>query len=106
MSLVKPIRAAGVRLAFTNFADFAGISSGGHLKISDVLQKVFVKVDQEGTEAAAVTAVHAVTVSAVFMPTEVHTFYADHPFLYVIRERLTDAILFVGHVVDPSAAPR
>jgi serpin B len=64
--------------------------------ISQVVHEAYVKVDEEGTEAAAATAV-------VMQDTAVgDMFYADHPFLFIIRDDLTGSILFMGRVVDPS----
>lgn len=67
------------------------------LYISEVKHKAFVEVNEEGTEAAAATSIGIALTSA--MP---FTFVADHPFLMMIRDQRTDALLFVGVVVDPS----
>lgn len=74
-------------------ADFGGISSAP-LWIDEAKQKAFVKVDEEGTEAAAAT----IVAMATSMPPE---FRADRPFLFAIRERLTGTILFVGRFARP-----
>ena len=88
--------------AFTAAADFSGISQAGAFTISDVLQKAFTAVDEDGTEAAAATAVIGTGTSA---PLEVIPFTVDRPFLYFIRDQ-NGIVLFSGHVVDPShAAP-
>ena len=71
----------------------------GAVRVSSVLQKVFVDVNEEGTEAAAVTAVTVVATS--LGPPRM--LVIDRPFLFVIRERLTGAILFLGKVVRPVA---
>ncbi len=86
----------GMKLAFSDQADLSGIAPG--LMITDAAHKAFVKVDEEGTEAAAATAVGVGLTSAGPM------FYADHPFLFLIRDRLTGSILFMGRVDDPTAA--
>jgi len=78
-------------------ADFSGIDGTRRLVISDVLHKGFVSLDEKGTEAAAATAV-------VFGETSVPqpaTLVVDKPFFFLIRDRPTGAILFVGRVVDP-----
>ncbi|MFN8396405.1 MAG: serpin family protein [Bacteroidia bacterium] len=76
---------------------------GGNYSVSDVLHKAFVEVNEEGTEAAAATAVVIVEESA-HEPEEVIDFRADHPFLFMIQQRSTGNILFMGKVTDPSAA--
>jgi serpin B len=81
-----------MRLAFTN-ADFTRMSPLGHdLFITRVVQKTFVDVDEEGTEAAAAT---VVGVGLTSMPA---SFRADRPFLVVIRERFSGTILFLGKI--------
>ena len=93
-SLVKPLESMGMNLAFTDYADFSNISNAG-LKISDVIHDTFVEVTEEGTEAAAVTIVVVVTsVSKEPLPPVV--FNVNKPFLFVIREKSTGVILFIG----------
>jgi serine protease inhibitor len=84
----------GMRLAFTpDHADFTPMSPlGQHLYITKVLQKTYVDVDEQGTEAAAVT---SVGVGVTSMPP---TFRADRPFMVVIRERFSGTILFIGKI--------
>ncbi len=65
--------------------------------VSKVLQKTFLKVDEEGTEAAAATSVEISLESAS------PSFFFDQPFLFVIRERLSGTILFLGVIGDPTA---
>jgi serpin B len=86
--------ALGMRLAFVG-ADFTRMSpppQGFKLVITDVLQKTFVDVDEEGAEAAAAT---SVGVAVTSMPAP---FRADRPFLVVIRERFSGTILFIGKI--------
>jgi serpin B len=90
------LKALGMTDAFTDTADFSGISIADQLSIGDVFHKAFVDVNEEGTEAAAAT---AVTIVAVMAP--VDNFYADHPFLFFIRHNRSGAILFFGRVMDP-----
>lgn len=88
--------ALGMGIAFTPGADFTRIHESGGIWIDEVKHKTFVEVNEEGTEAAAVTSV-SFTDS---MPAAV-TF--DHPFLYVIRERQSGTILFIGKMMDVPA---
>ena len=83
-------------MAFSNQADLSGMSAAGGLAIDEVIHKAFIEVNEEGTEAAAAT---AVVIKAVSMPP---MFEANRPFLYLIRENETGAILFIGRVTDPS----
>ncbi len=69
-----------------------------NLLISDILHKTFVEVNEEGTEAAAVT---AVIVGRMSMPME-PVFRADQPFVFMIRDKASGAILFMGRLSDPS----
>jgi serpin B len=81
-------------------ADFSGMDGTRELYIQDVLHKAFVAVDEEGTEAAAAT---AVVVGVTSAPAEPKRFEANRPFLFLIRDRVTGAVLFFGRVVDPTA---
>ena len=91
----------GMPIAFDmGRADFSGIESSGELYISDVLHKAFVAVDEKGTEAAAAT---AVLLSARGVPDPTAQVELDRPFMYLIRDRATGAVLFMGRVLDPSA---
>jgi len=100
-TLNDALRALGMPTAFEGgAADFTAMSPlGRDLFISEVLQKTFVDVNEEGTEAAAATsvAVEVVSAPARFL------FRADRPFLFAIRERLSGTILFVGKIVTPPA---
>ncbi|HET7565066.1 MAG TPA: serpin family protein [Gemmatimonadaceae bacterium] len=99
-SLNAPLAALGMGIAFDAFrADFSGISKGGGLYISGVRQKTYVKVDEDGTVAAAATSVGMVPTS--LPPALIN---ADRPFLFAIRERLSGTILFVGKMMKPPEA--
>ena len=89
----------GMGIAFTGAADFTGINRNGGLNIDYVKHKSFIEVNEEGTEAAAVTIV-AIERSSAGGPEKV-PFYVNRPFMYVITERDTGAILFMGTVKDP-----
>jgi serpin B len=96
------LRAMGMPLAFSDQADFSGISVDEALKISEVVHKAFVDVNEEGTEAAAATGIAIAPTSAV-SPEEPPTFRADHPFVFFIRDNRTGAVLFLGRVVNPKS---
>ena len=83
-------------------ADFSGIANvpGEPLYIGNVIHKALVDVDEKGTEAAAATAVVMKAGSA--RPQEPEVFNADHPFLFLIRENRTGAVLFLGRLVKPA----
>ncbi len=89
----------GMSIAFDNGADFTGINKAGRLKIDEVKHKTFIKVNEKGTEAAAVTAV-SIGVTSVG-PVQNIQFNVNHPFFYAITEKDTDAILFMGTVKNP-----
>lgn len=89
----------GLELAFdTDQADFSNIIEDMQLFISKVKHKTFIEVNEKGTEAAAVTSVEVGFTSI----DPISQFIADRPFLFVIREKYTNSILFMGSVEDPS----
>ena len=90
----------GMPTAFTNDADFTGMTSAQRLKIDKVVHKAFVEVNEEGAEAAAATGVTMMPTAAP-APKKHVTVRADHPFLYLIQDRETGAILFVGRCAKP-----
>jgi serpin B len=87
----------GMGIAFSDWADFSGINGIGGLRISRVLHKTFVEVNEEGTEAAAVTAVEVELTSVG----PGNTLKIDKPFLFAIREVKTGTVLFIGRVQNP-----
>ena len=87
-------------LAFTRGADFSAMTSAEHPFIGEVIHKAFVDVNEEGTEAAAATAV-TMTKTMAARPLPPFNFRADRPFMFLIRDKGTDSILFMGRVVDP-----
>ena len=98
--LNDPLKALGMKRAFDH-ADFSGMSAGGEeLAISAVVHKAFVEVNEEGTEAAAATGVILGIKSAV-RPRPPVVFRADHPFLFLIRHKPTDSVLFLGRYEKP-----
>jgi serpin B len=93
--------AMGMSIAFTpGAADFTNIDRRGGLFISEVMHKTFVQVDEEGTEAAAVTSVGISRTS--IGPSDNFIMRVDRPFIVVIRERHSGTILFIGKVVEPT----
>lgn len=95
-NLNKTLQAQGINLAFSPAADFSRLSREA-LRISDVIQKVYVKVDEDGTEAAAVT---AVTMTKSAAPVKSVIFNVNRPFLFVIRQTNADGALFMGKVEE------
>jgi serpin B len=95
--------AMGMPAAFSGSADFSGMTGKRDFSISEVIHKAFVDVNEEGTEAAAATAVtmRALAIRAPDQPPPV--FRADHPFVFLIRDNRSESILFMGRVADPGA---
>jgi len=94
----ETLSAMGMPTAFGN-ADFSSMDGTKNLFIDQVIHQAFVKVDEKGTEAAAATAVIMRETSV--SPTR-NIFRADHPFIFIIQEKETGNILFIGRVNDPS----
>jgi serpin B len=92
----------GMADAFTPEADFSGISGERPLYLSNVFHKAYVQIDERGTEAAAGSSAELKRSIAIRSATTPLLFYANHPFLFLIRSRMTGAILFMGRVADPS----
>src|SRR5262249_51655970 len=101
--LVPLFRQAGMRLAFDpGKADFSGISgkpAERRLSISQIAHRAVIEVQEQGTEAAAATAVE--TRTGTGRPAQPQVFKVDRPFLYYIVDERTAAILFQGRVIDP-----
>ncbi|TKJ29241.1 MAG: serpin family protein [Chloroflexi bacterium B3_Chlor] len=99
-SLKETLAAMGMPAGFTfTAADFSGMDGTRELFIGDVIHKAFISVDEAGTEAAAATAVVVPTAA----PTSPVKVTVDRPFVFMIRDIESEAILFLGHVVSPSA---
>jgi serpin B len=96
-SLVEPLQALGMPSAFGDGADFSGMTRGGGLFIDAVEHGAFIEVDEQGTEAAAATGTAMAMSHGPTVP-------VTKPFLFAIRDRATDAVLFLGRVSDPSAS--
>jgi serpin B len=95
--LATALSKMGMSLAFTSDADFSGMRAEKDIFISDVVHKTFIDINEEGTEAAAATAV-IMTKSAA----RPRVFVADHPFIFMIRENAAGTILFFARMVNPS----
>ena len=88
----------GMPTAFTNSADFSGMTGTKDLKIDKVIHQAFIEVNEEGTEAAAAT---GVTMMKLSKPPPTPIFKADHPFIFIIQQNETGNILFMGRVNNP-----
>jgi serpin B len=95
LQLAKTLGDMGMSDAFGPQADFSGMDGGTSLSISAVIHKAFIDVNEEGTEAAAAT---AVVVGLRSMP---RSFVVDRPFVFMIRDKKTGSIIFIGRVVNP-----
>lgn len=99
----KDLKEMGMPTAFTlgvdfgGKADFSGMTGKNDLNIDQVIHKAFVEVNEEGTEAAAATAVVCATGASPYK-----VFKADHPFIFIILEKETGNILFLGKINDPT----
>lgn len=91
------LSAMGMPSAFTGAADFSNLADDS-VDVSYVKQDAVIKIDEEGTEAAAVTSI-GIEATSVFVPE--FTFRADRPFLYFIRDNASGVILFAGQIVNP-----
>lgn len=98
LDLIPPLQALGMEDAFSRSADFSGMTGKRDLFVSAIYHDGFVSVDEAGTEAAAATAVVMLRKGA----SAAKAFAVDRPFLWLIRDVETGAVLFLGQVVDPS----
>jgi serpin B len=96
--LVPALAALGMPLAFTDTADFSGITAQASLKIAQVEHAADLVVDEQGTVATAATGIAFVPTSAPARPTKLTL---DHPFLLFVRDAHSGAILFAARVADP-----
>jgi len=100
-SLAGTLAQMGMPTAFKD-ADFSGMTGKRDLCISEVIHQAFADVNEEGTEAAAATAVKMYFQSVDIAETKPKIFKADHPFIFLIHENETGNILFLGRVSDPT----
>lgn len=96
LDLTRSLSALGMPSAFDNRADFSGMSKAKDLSVSEVAHQAFVDVNEEGTEAAAASE------SWMTRGGPPGLIVVNHPFLFLIRERQTGSILFLGRVADPT----
>lgn len=92
----------GMVTAFSDGADLSGITTSEPLKVADIFHKAFIKVQENGTEAAAATAVVIGPKAAAPVENRIQI-SADRPFLFVISDKPTGTVLFMGRVLDPNA---
>ena len=102
ISLRQVLSGLGLPVAFSSQADFTGMAATNELSIGDVIHKAFVTVDEYGTEAAAATGVVMVGTSIDTSPPI--EFRIDRPFIFIIRDIETNAVLFIGRIVNPLAS--
>ena len=99
------LKSLGMAVAFdpqrANFSGIADTNQTGRLYISEVKHKAFAEVNEEGTEAAAVTSV-GISVASVQVPQEKFVMKVDRPFFFAIRDNATGVVLFMGSVTEPS----
>jgi serpin B len=100
LSLKEILVAMGMPRAFSELADFSGMTGNRDLFISEVVHKAFVSVDEAGTEAAAATAVIMELTSVPAAPVSVTV---EHPFIFLIRDIETGTIIFMGRVINPGS---
>jgi serpin B len=99
--LKQALTGLGIAQAFDpSRADFSGMDGAKDLYISDVVHKTYVMVDEAGTEAAAAS---GVIVGTTAMPVNIKNVTLDHPFIFLIRDIPTGAVLFIGRVMNPVA---
>lgn len=104
-TMTEDLKDMGMSIAFSDSADFSGMTETGdrELKIDQAIHKAFIDVYEEGTEAAAAT-----MISMTFMgpgstkEPKIPIFRADHPFIFIIQNKSTGNILFIGRVVNPN----
>ncbi|XP_065291839.1 ipis-1-like [Dermacentor albipictus] len=100
IGLKETLQEMGINDFFSSEADLSGISEKENLSASDVVHKAFVEVNEEGTEAAAATAVVMLDCCMSSMPPQTYKFVADRPFMFLIRSCDPDLVLFMGSVRD------
>ena len=101
LTLNDPLKKLGIKDAFSYpAADFSGINGDRSLFVGLVVHKAMINVDEQGTEAAAATAVMMLAGSA-FNPERPEEFNADRPFIYLIRDQKTGLVLFIGKMLNP-----
>jgi serpin B len=101
MELTPALTQLGLKNAFDNAnADFSGITAALRVPISEIMHRVFIEINEEGTEAAAETSA-LLTLGVISSAAKPRAFVADHPFLFAVREKSTGTVLLLGHVIEP-----
>ncbi len=103
--MVNNLKAMGMPIAFSDLADFSGMTGGKDLKIDEAIHQAFIEVNEEGTEAAAATVITLMPISTFTGPQKepkIPIFRADRPFIFLIQQKITGKILFIGRVVNPN----
>lgn len=98
-ALKEQLQALGLKLSFSNTADFSGMTGTNDLKLGQVFHGGFIEVNEKGTEAAAATAVTVVLRNG--HGPAIPVFRCDHPFLYLIRHQPSGTIVFMGRFAKP-----
>jgi len=101
-SLADTLVAMGMPTAFSDAADFSGMTGNPNLKITNVLHKAYISVDETSTEASAGSAV-VMGPTAAEPPPQPVIMTIDHPFIFLIRDLYTGTILFIGRVMNPNS---
>jgi len=96
-SLVPQLQELGMQQVFGSAADLSGIDGQKDLSVSEVIHKAIIEVNEEGSEAAAVTGI-IISRTLPLSPPIITMFRADHPFAFFIRDNRNGMILFEGHV--------
>ena len=102
--LKAPLIHMGMNEPFSKSADFSGRiphDAQWPTKLNEVIHKTILKIDEKGTEAAAVTAIDEIITVGARLNKRTAKFHADHPFLILIRHNETGAVLFMGRIVEP-----
>uniref|UniRef100_A0A6P7FA82 Antichymotrypsin-2-like isoform X6 n=1 Tax=Diabrotica virgifera virgifera TaxID=50390 RepID=A0A6P7FA82_DIAVI len=106
INLEEPLTKLGLGVIFSDHADFTGmLKSPEPLKVSKVIHKAFIEVNEEGAEAAAATAMFMARITSIGIPDPIEEFIADHPFIIMLNNRhdyYNSNILFVGKIEIPS----
>jgi serpin B len=100
LDLTGKLKALGIKAAFSDRADFSAMDGTRLLYLSAALHRAWVEVNEEGTEAAAATAVFSEMLEGESEPAPPE-FIADRPFLFLIRDRATGCVLFMGRLMNP-----
>ncbi|MFO8067409.1 MAG: serpin family protein [Bacteroidales bacterium] len=100
LELQEVLSELGMPLAFSNNADFSGMTGKLDLKIDKVIHQAYIEVDEKGTEAAAATAVVIIRKTAE-TPNDKTIFKADRPFVFFIKENTSNSIIFSGSIINP-----